>query len=263
MAKKYQLTFIGAGSAFTLGDNNFQSNLLLEDEKGKRLLIDCGTDARWALHELGLSHRHIDAVYVSHLHSDHIGGLEWLALKTKFDSLCTKPKLFISSTMAKGLWNNALSAGLSTLQGQYARLSSYFDVRVIDNHNRALEDNFRWSNLEFSLIQSIHVVHGMKIMPCFGLITHINDTCIYFTSDTQYTPDYLHQYYQMADIIFHDCETTILRSGVHAHYRDLCQLAPEIRQKMWLYHYNSGDLPNAKADGFLGFVKKGQRFTFE
>ncbi|MEM7589467.1 MAG: ribonuclease Z, partial [Myxococcota bacterium] len=28
------------------------------------------------------------------------------------------------------------------------------------------------------------------------------------------------------------------------------------------YHYNSGKLPDAKKDGFLGFVKRGQVFDF-
>jgi hypothetical protein len=31
---------------------------------------------------------------------------------------------------------------------------------------------------------------------------------------------------------------------------------------MWLYHYNTGDLPDAKNDGFLGYVQKGQIFEF-
>jgi hypothetical protein len=31
---------------------------------------------------------------------------------------------------------------------------------------------------------------------------------------------------------------------------------------MWLYHYNPGHLPDARADGFRGFVKKGQVFDF-
>jgi len=29
---------------------------------------------------------------------------------------------------------------------------------------------------------------------------------------------------------------------------------------MWLYNYQDLDLPDAKEDGFLGFIKKGQEF---
>ena len=67
-------------------------------------------------------------------------------------------------------------------------------------------------------------------------------------------------YYKIADIIFHDCETADKKSGVHAHYSDLVLVEKKLKKKMWLYHYNSGVLPNAKADGFLGFVEKGQVF---
>jgi hypothetical protein len=31
---------------------------------------------------------------------------------------------------------------------------------------------------------------------------------------------------------------------------------------MWLYHYQDGPLPDAKADGFAGFVNQGQTFEF-
>jgi hypothetical protein len=66
----------------------------------------------------------------------------------------------------------------------------------------------------------------------------------------------------MADIIFHDCETASVKSGVHAHYTELLTLSETIRNKIWLYHYNPGALPDAKKDGFRGFVKKGQCFDF-
>jgi len=63
---------IGTGSAFSL--NNFQTNLIIENSTGKRLLIDAGGDVRHALKKLDLSYKDIDAVYLSHLHGDHVGG---------------------------------------------------------------------------------------------------------------------------------------------------------------------------------------------
>jgi hypothetical protein len=72
--------------------------------------------------------------------------------------------------------------------------------------------------------------------------------------------------YDNSDIIFQDCETYDWqtgksKSGVHAHYRELLTLPEEIRSKMWLYHYQDArPLPDAKADGFAGFVEQGQVF---
>ncbi|MCE0722601.1 MULTISPECIES: hypothetical protein [Legionella] len=49
---------------------------------------------------------------------------------------------------------------------------------------------------------------------------------------------------------------------VFMHYSELITILKKLKKKIWLYHYNPGKLPNAKADAFLGFVKKGQSFLF-
>ena len=120
---------------------------------------------------------------------------------------------------------------------------------------------FKWEGIEFKLIQTVHVVSDFCLMPSFGLQFKVNNKVIYITTDTQFAPGQIRDYYKLADIIFHDCETTSFRSGVHANYLDLKTLDKDEKQKMWLYHYASGDLPDAKADGFQGFVKKGQVFN--
>ena len=81
-----KITFLGSGSAFTVDGDNYQSNLLLEKDKDT-LLIDAGGDLRFSLSEQGFSHRDIRNVYISHLHADHIGGMEWLAMNTYFDPI--------------------------------------------------------------------------------------------------------------------------------------------------------------------------------
>src|SRR5438477_6012494 len=99
-----KLLFLGTGSAFTLGYQNYHSNLLLEDDQKHHLLIDCGSDARFSLHEQGYSYQDIQDVYISHLHGDHSGGMEWLGFSTKFDEQCKKPTLHICETLVDDLW---------------------------------------------------------------------------------------------------------------------------------------------------------------
>lgn len=252
-----KLIFLGSGSAFTVGDNNYHSNMLLENESGQRLLIDCGSDARFALYELGLTYRDIHDVYISHLHADHVGGLEWLAFTTKFNANCKKPNLYISANLVESLWENVLSGGLKSLQTVTADLSSYFEVHPIKEGN-----HFSWQNLELQLIQTIHVESEFTLVPSYGLLFTANGLKIFITTDTQAAPNQIRDVYNIADIIFHDCETSENKSKVHAHYDDLVKLPAEIKKKMWLYHYNPGPLPDAIKDGFRGFVKKGQCFDF-
>jgi len=56
-----------------------------------------------------------------------------------------------------------------------------------------------------------------------------------------------------------------IKSRVHAHYDDLRrELSDETKSKIWLVHYDdkAPEIFNPVADGFRGFVKKGQVFDF-
>lgn len=225
----------------------------------KKLLIDCGSDARFSLHEKGYSYKDITDIYISHLHADHAGGLEWLALTTKFDKNCKKPHLYACETILPDLWKKTLSGGLSTLHKKTKQicLTDYFKVNSVKPNG-----SFEWNKIKFQLIQTIHIVNGFAFMPSFGLFAKINHLNVFITTDTQFIPDHYEKFYYSADVIFHDCEILPQKTGVHAHYTDLLQLPQEIKSKMWLYHYNPLKLPNAKKDGFKGFVKKGQIFDF-
>lgn len=252
----WHLLFLGSGSAFTEGGDNWQSNLVLRAPSGARLLIDCGGDARFSLAEQGLEAGAIDAVYVSHLHSDHIGGLEWLAFSTRFALPHRRPRLFVGDDMADALWEHALKAGLGCLGSGPARLESYFDVVPIPAGG-----GFAWEGAMFETVPVLHVGGETCRSPAYGLSFDLNGRQVLLTTDTRFTPEILMHRYRRADIILHDCETAPMGSGVHARYADLLGLPAEIRGKMWLYHYQPGTLPDARADGFRGFVAKGRQFV--
>jgi ribonuclease BN (tRNA processing enzyme) len=253
-----KLTFLGTGSAFTIGANNYHSNMLLENDAKERLLIDCGSDARFSLYEQGFSFRDIEDVYISHLHADHAGGLEWLAFSRHFDEDCDKPTLHICETLVDDLWNKVLSGGLSSLQATIANLSTYFNIDPIK-----VNSTFRWKKLELRIVQTVHIMSGYTLVPSYGLLFEADGLKVFITTDTQFCPHQIMDFYHEADIIFHDCEISKKLSGVHANYRELKTLSPELRKKIWLYHYNPEELPDAKKDGFRGFVKKGQCFNFK
>ena len=253
-----KITFLGSGSAFTVGGDNYQSNLLLQKDDDT-LLIDAGGDIRFSLNEQHLDYKDIRNIYITHLHADHIGGMEWLAINTFFDqNYSGKPNLFIAESILNDLWNKSLAGGLRTLETEHATLETYFNVYPVK-----CDGDFSWNSVHFRLVQSIHLVSDYAVMPCYGLLMNYKTARIYFTADTQFAPKQLLAFYEEATVIFHDCETAVHRTGVHAHYSDLVALPQKLKKKMWLYHYNSGKLPNAVADGFLGFVKKGQSFLFQ
>ncbi len=252
-----KLIFLGSGSAFVVGRENYQSNMILEAPDGQRLLIDCGSDARHSLYDQGLTYKDIQDVYISHLHADHVGGLEWLAFKTKFDDSCQRIRLHLSEQLVQPLWERVLSGGLCCLEGQCPlHLSTFFEVHPIPSNG-----HFMWHQVKCEIIQTIHTVCGYAIMPSFGLLLDVKGLSVFITTDTQLAPHQIQDIYRKAHLIFQDCETSAYKSGVHAHYQELLNLDPEIKKKMWLYHYSEGALPDAKKDGFQGFVRKGQLFN--
>ena len=250
-----QLLFLGSGSAHTVGADNFQSNMMLIADSGRRLLIDCGSDVRWSLAKQGLSHLDITDIYVSHLHADHVGGLEYAGFQTKFDPRCERPRLYLEASLVDPLWNQALRGGMGVISGMETTLETFFDVRIVTAHQP-----FEWEGVRLEPIPAVHVSGRRATVHSYGLLIEHGGHRTFLTTDTQFTPVRLADCYASADLIFHDCETGSATTGVHPNFGDLVQLPAAVRAKTWLYGYPPGPLPDAAAAGFRGFVRAGQSF---
>ena len=78
------VTFAGSGDAFGSG-GRYQACIHLRGPGGSGpVLLDCGATSLSALKRLGLDPGEIAAVFVSHLHGDHFGGLPFLILDGQF-----------------------------------------------------------------------------------------------------------------------------------------------------------------------------------
>jgi len=269
---EYKLKFLGTGSAFCDHRHNWQTNAILQcgklssTLKGelKNMLIDCGSDIRHPLDNYKLSYKDIDAVYLTHMHGDHVGGMEWLGFGSYFDPAATAPELFISKKWIETLWSDVLKGGMSSIQNKLMTLNNYFNVTAVEKNG-----SFEWEGLTFYPVQTVHYMNGFEIVPSYGLKWKIGNTRIFYTGDTQYAPAQIMDFYQESDVIFHDCETSPFKSGVHAHITELATLSKEIKAKMWLMHYQDNissnfDVENKEIQkaGFMGFVKRDQEFTY-
>ncbi|UUZ95900.1 MBL fold metallo-hydrolase [Paenibacillus sp. P25] len=73
------IQMIGTGSAFA---KRYYNNNALVRTEGFTLLIDCGVTAPRALYELNVPLTDIDAVLITHIHADHVGGSRSLRSNT-------------------------------------------------------------------------------------------------------------------------------------------------------------------------------------
>jgi ribonuclease BN (tRNA processing enzyme) len=250
------LQFLGSGSAFVPITENFHSNMVIKSDDGGCLMIDCGSDARHSSAAQGLSFRDIDGVYISHLHADHVGGLEWLAFTNYFSVPSRKVKLYVHPSLIDRLWNNVLSGGLQSLEGaRPACLADFYEVMPI-----TADEQFTWNNINFQMIKTVHSCNGGALAPSYGLFFSTKNKTVFITTDTRFEPEQYNNYFEQADMIFHDCDVGPHKSAVHAHFSELITLPEAIKSKMWLYHCSSMKDINPVEHGFQGFAQRGQEF---
>ena len=264
-----KLTFLGSGSAFVLAEENYQSNILIETDD-HTMLFDAGTTIPDALNALGKTVNSFDSIFISHNHADHVGGLEYIGFKKYFSTFpfgSDRPTLLAHHQVMDELWDTSLKGGMRSLQGKSATLDTYFNPVYLKDSDTFMLDTY----IKYQIVQTIHVIDDRRFMPSYGLIlNNVRDVGIrkiFITGDTQLAPNQMMTFYDQSDIIFHDCELAEYQNSVHAQYHELKKLPEHIKAKMWLYHYilneDYPELPDAVADGFLGFVKRGDSFEYD
>lgn len=282
-----KVTVIGSGTAFSLATRKNANQCFLFEENGRRMLFDCGRTTPEQLDKIaGMTFKDINDIYISHAHSDHIGGLEFAALMRydwknhprNWSDSQYAIKLYANSGLMTELWNYSLRGGLSTFEGFVAQMGTCFEpVRIPDSKA------FEWEGWSMLPIQQVHIMSGSSISFAFGLlIKKEGHKTLYCVADSQHcSPRQMEMYYKEADIIFQDCECAPFPTNVHANYKQLAgypeanspDLGSVIRSKMWLSHFQDfvldskdgmgGDLDwfkLAKDDGFAGFLMPGQTF---
>ncbi len=126
-------TFVGTGDAFS---RRFGHTNALVEAGATRLMIDFGHTAPQRLEALGHGLDSITHVVISHIHADHIGGLEELAFLSRF-VFGRKITLLIPRGLRGLLWDHSLRGGLEMVADEagepvHCDLETYFDVHEID-----------------------------------------------------------------------------------------------------------------------------------
>jgi len=88
-----RVKFLGSGDAFGTG-GRFNTCFHIAAPSGE-YLIDCGATALVAMRRFGVDPKAIRAIFISHLHGDHFGGLPFFLLDAQFVSRRTEPLVLV------------------------------------------------------------------------------------------------------------------------------------------------------------------------
>jgi len=241
--------WLGNGSGLNLALNN--TSFYLKGAGPRLALVDCGFTVPARLHALGILDKVTDII-VTHLHADHVGGLETLgsmlyyALRRRGDQL---PMLHLpTDALAQQLWDQSLQAGL---------------VNGSDDANQPIDATlttyFRVSTGPIARIEGLPAAtfiptRHIPRMPNYSLRF---DNRTYYSADSRDMPPF------DADLIFQDVHfQPPFDDEVHASYFRLRDEMPAtVRAKTWLVHLGNGyENFSPEKDGFAGFIKQDQEF---
>jgi ribonuclease BN (tRNA processing enzyme) len=227
-----KLYVLGVGDTFT--EKHVTHALLLEHE-GFRLAIDCPDSYRRVLRQARdrqsdakdaatLDLFAIDDVLITHVHGDHMNGLEGVAYFKHFAQ--KKPlNLHTIAPVKEGLWEQRLVSSMGRLwNGQAFR-------------DLAFEDYFAWNEVALDRTTTIgpFTVRARTTkhhVPTSALLVECAGRSIGISSDTAFDPELI-AFLSIADLVVHETNY----GPAHTAYADLLGLDDALKTKMRLIHY--------------------------
>jgi ribonuclease BN (tRNA processing enzyme) len=185
------LTVLGSGTG-VLNPKRGSSGYWLETE-GRSLLLDCSASAIWRMAEYDLNWPDLDAIWISHFHLDHVGGLAPFLAGTKHAEAMTKRTNPLRVFGPKG------TRGL-------------FDSFNAVNNYKLFQQPFSLEIIEVEPLKDFEIVPGVKAVALStphtpeSLAIHLRemDETLVYTADTGFT-ETLSAFAKGVDLLLMEC----------------------------------------------------------
>jgi ribonuclease BN (tRNA processing enzyme) len=227
---RFEVFVLGVGDTFS--EKHHSTALLLVCD-GFHLAVDCPDMYRSVLRAASersgraLSLSDIDHVLITHVHGDHMNGLEGVAFY-KYFAEGKRTTLVTTPEVRAAIWDERLKASMTSLwDGERFRqmgFDSYFEHVVLDWGGDTTVGPFR--------IKARRTIHHV---PTSALLIESAGRKLGYSSDTAFDPDLI-AFLEPADLIIH--ETNL--GPAHTPYQALAALPAELRARMRLIHYPDG-----------------------
>ena len=217
---KLSLRFLGVGNAHAVELGS--SCAVIEQEGEPLLMIDCGPDALTAYTDR--YRRPPAAIYLTHAHMDHVGGLERLFFSIYFnEALRGRLRLYAHAALVPILQSRVADYPQVLAEGG----ANFWDAFQLVPLSRGFWHGGLW----FDVFPTRH--HAP--MTSFGLA--LRESFV-FTGDTRPIPEMLACMAASNEVVAHDC--VVHGNPSHSGIEDIEREYPlELRKRLILYHYGS------------------------
>lgn len=236
------LRFLGVGSAQAVELGS--ASAVLERDDKPLLAIDCGPEALSAY--LARYGAPPTAVFITHTHLDHVGGLERLFYRTYFDDrLRGATRLYVPAPLVPLLQERI--AGYPEVLAEGG--ANFWDTfRLVPVASRFWHEGLRFD---------VFAVRHHAANTAFGLA--LRGSFVY-TGDTRPIPEVLEHYGTGAELIAHDCG--LVGNPSHTGLDDLArEYSDATRKRLLLYHFGSASDARALAAAGYAVAEAGRAFA--
>jgi len=170
-----RLQFVGCGDAFGSGGRCNTCFHLVGREIN--VLIDCGASSLVAMNRLAIDRNQIDAIFITHFHEDHVGGLPPFLLEANYVRKRERPLTIAGPPSLKSRFGAIMDAAFPGTRDLELR----FALSLVE-----LEIG-KPSDIGSLRVTPFHVVHDERAGPCLGFRFEAESKVIAYSGDTQWT----------------------------------------------------------------------------
>ena len=230
-----RLQFVGCGDAFGSG-GRFNTCLHLTG-RDTNILIDCGASSLVAMNKLEIRRNEIDAIFLTHFHADHVGGIPFFLLEANYVSKRKRPLAIAGPPSLKDRFGGIMEVGFAGTK----ELKFKFPLRLIEF------DIGKSCKAAGVKVTPFHVVHDDRAGPCVGLRFEIEGKVIAFSGDTEWT-DALIDIGREADLFICEAYTRDKPVATHMALSLLERHLGQIRPKRLILTHMSEDMLSHRAE---------------